>query len=80
MPFGDATLGDYCGDNKGDRIFIFIYELRSRIDLTCRLIIFEIFNSVYSINARQNRGLVLGTSSENRTFKNRTSNIISNFE
>jgi hypothetical protein len=63
-PFGDAILGDYCGDNKSDRIFIIFYELRSRIDLNCRLIIFY----VYSINARQNRGLVSGTSSENHTF------------
>ena len=40
-PFGDATMGDYCGDNKGDRIFIIIFcELRSRIYLNRKLIIF----------------------------------------
>ena len=67
-PFGDATLGGYCGDNKCDKIFIIFNDTRSRIDLNWRLIIFFNFNFVCSINARQNRGLVPGTSSENHTF------------
>ena len=39
-PFGDATLGGYCGDSKCDKIFIIFNDTRSRIDLNWRLIIF----------------------------------------
>ena len=65
-PFGDATLSGYCGENKCD-IFIIFIDPRSRIDLNWRPIIFFL-NYVCSINARENRGLVSGTSSENHTF------------
>ena len=67
-PFGDATLSCYYGDNKDDRIFIIFHDPRSRIDLNWRLIIFFEFNFVCWINARKNRGLVSGNSSENHTF------------
>jgi hypothetical protein len=40
-PFGDATLGCYYGDNKGDRISIIFHDPRSRIDLNWRLIFFK---------------------------------------